>query len=85
MNAGYFRGRKSLAKRRNGESGLGRSTATHTTDAHERGKDFLNAAEMDHSCGYYLADKGMDLRTMQDYLGHRARRLILIVVRQRSN
>ena len=24
-----------------------------------------------HSCGYYLADKATDLRTMQDYLGHR--------------
>src|SRR6185295_3742252 len=24
-----------------------------------------------HSCGYYLADQGIDLRTMQDYLGHR--------------
>ena len=24
-----------------------------------------------HSCGYCLADKGTDLRTMQDYLGHR--------------
>jgi type 1 fimbriae regulatory protein FimB len=24
-----------------------------------------------HSCGYYLADKGTDLRTMEDYLGHR--------------
>jgi type 1 fimbriae regulatory protein FimB len=24
-----------------------------------------------HSCGYHLADKGADLRTMQDYLGHR--------------
>jgi type 1 fimbriae regulatory protein FimB len=24
-----------------------------------------------HSCGYYLADKSIDLRTMQDYLGHR--------------
>ena len=23
-----------------------------------------------HSCGYYLADRGTDLRTMQDYLGH---------------
>ena len=23
------------------------------------------------SCGYYLADRGTDLRTMQDYLGHR--------------
>jgi type 1 fimbriae regulatory protein FimB len=24
-----------------------------------------------HSCGFYLADKGTDLRVMQDYLGHR--------------
>jgi type 1 fimbriae regulatory protein FimB len=24
-----------------------------------------------HSCGYALADRGTDLRTMQDYLGHR--------------
>jgi type 1 fimbriae regulatory protein FimB len=24
-----------------------------------------------HSCGYHLADKGTDLRTMQDYRGHR--------------
>jgi site-specific recombinase XerD len=24
-----------------------------------------------HSCGYYLADQGTDLRTMLDYLGHR--------------
>src|SRR5262245_46422038 len=24
-----------------------------------------------HSCGYYLADQGTELRTMQDYLGHR--------------
>ena len=24
-----------------------------------------------HSCGYYLANEGVDLRTMQDYLGHR--------------
>jgi site-specific recombinase XerD len=23
-----------------------------------------------HSCGYYLANTGVDLRTMQDYLGH---------------
>jgi site-specific recombinase XerD len=24
-----------------------------------------------HSCGHYLANTGVDLRTMQDYLGHR--------------
>jgi site-specific recombinase XerD len=24
-----------------------------------------------HSYGYYVANKGTDLRTMQDYLGHR--------------
>jgi type 1 fimbriae regulatory protein FimB len=24
-----------------------------------------------HSCGFNLADQGVDLRTMQDYLGHR--------------
>lgn len=24
-----------------------------------------------HSCGYYLANEGVDLRTAQDYLGHR--------------
>src|SRR6202165_4794729 len=24
-----------------------------------------------HSCGYYIANTGVDLRTMQDYLGHR--------------
>ena len=24
-----------------------------------------------HSCGFYLANRGTDLRTMQDYLGHR--------------
>ena len=24
-----------------------------------------------HSCGYYLANRGTDLRTMQDFMGHR--------------
>ena len=26
---------------------------------------------LSHSCGYYLADQGTDLRTMLDYPGHR--------------
>ena len=25
-----------------------------------------------HSCGYYLANRGYDLRLIQDYLGHRS-------------
>ena len=36
-----------MAKRRNGESGPGTRSAAHTTDAHERDKDFLNASEID--------------------------------------
>jgi site-specific recombinase XerD len=36
-----------MAKRRNGESGPAQWSAAHTTDAHERGKDFLNAGEID--------------------------------------
>ena len=36
-----------MAKRRNGESGPATRSAAHTTDAHERGKDFLNASEID--------------------------------------
>gem|GEM_PF-5952249 len=30
-----------------------------------------------HSCGYYLVNTGVDLRTMQDYLGHRDPKHIL--------
>ena len=47
MDAGYFEGEKSMAKRRNGESTVARRTAVHTTDAHERDKDFLNASEIE--------------------------------------
>src|SRR6476659_11397654 len=36
-----------MAKRRNGESGPTTRSAAHTTDAHERGKDFLNTGEID--------------------------------------
>ena len=34
-----------------------------------------------HSCGYYLAAKGTDLRTMQDYLGHRDPRHTVLYTR----
>jgi type 1 fimbriae regulatory protein FimB len=47
MNGGYLEGRSRMAKRRNGESGPAERSAAHTTDAHERGKDFLNASEID--------------------------------------
>ena len=47
MNAGFFEGEKSMAKRRNGESRAAQRTAAHTTDAHERDKDFLNASEIE--------------------------------------
>ena len=36
-----------MTKRRNVGSGGGKRTAAATTDAHERGKDFLNDSEMD--------------------------------------
>jgi integrase len=48
MDAGDSEGKKSMTKRRNGESrpetGGGRGSGT--TDGHERDKDFLNASEM---------------------------------------
>ncbi|MBT9159571.1 MAG: Tyrosine recombinase XerC [Dehalococcoidia bacterium] len=31
----------------------------------------IHAHMLRHSCGYYLANKGIDTRTIQDYLGHR--------------
>lgn len=31
----------------------------------------VNPHMLRHSCGYYLANKGYDLRLIQDYLGHR--------------
>jgi len=34
-----------------------------------------------HSCGYYLANEGVDLRTMQDYLGHRDPRHTVLYTR----
>ena len=35
------------------------------------GFDFVvHAHLLRHACGYYLANKGVDTRTIQDYLGH---------------
>ncbi|NEO33940.1 MAG: tyrosine-type recombinase/integrase, partial [Symploca sp. SIO3C6] len=35
------------------------------------GLDFtVHAHLLRHACGYYLANKGIDTRTIQDYLGH---------------
>ena len=31
----------------------------------------IHAHMLRHACGYYLANKGIDTRTIQDYLGHR--------------
>src|SRR5262245_55612039 len=47
MIAGDFEGEKSMASRRNGESAPARDPPAHTTDAHERDKDFLNASEIE--------------------------------------
>jgi site-specific recombinase XerD len=39
--------------------------------ARDAGLPHVHPHTLRHSCGYYLADRGTDLRTMQDYLGHR--------------
>jgi hypothetical protein len=36
------------AKRRNGQSGTRKGRSVATTDAHERGRDFLSVAEVEH-------------------------------------
>jgi len=41
------------------------------TAAESAGLKNVHPHTLRHSCGFYLADKGTDLRTMQDYLGHR--------------
>ena len=39
--------------------------------AEKAGLAHVHPHTLRHSCGYYLANNGVDLRTMQDYLGHR--------------
>jgi site-specific recombinase XerD len=41
------------------------------TAAKQAGLRNVHPHTLRHSCGYYLAGRGTDLRTMQDYLGHR--------------
>jgi site-specific recombinase XerD len=53
--------------------------ANDTADGHERAKAAAVRARLQpvhphmlrHSCGFALADKGDDLRLIQDFLGHR--------------
>src|SRR3979490_311321 len=47
MDAGLLRARKPMAKRRTRQSGAAKGAPAHTTDAHERAKDFLSADEID--------------------------------------
>jgi type 1 fimbriae regulatory protein FimB len=39
--------------------------------ANRAGLGSVNPHMLRHSCGFYLANKGYDLRLIQDYLGHR--------------
>lgn len=44
------------------------------TAAKRAGLPGVHPHTLRHSCGFALADKGHDLRLIQDYLGHRAPR-----------
>jgi site-specific recombinase XerD len=38
---------------------------------HISGRSGIHPHMLRHSCGFYLANRGYDLRLIQDYLGHR--------------
>ncbi|WP_405246534.1 tyrosine-type recombinase/integrase [Cellulophaga sp. Asnod2-G02] len=44
---------------------------TISTVGKEAGLQNVHPHTLRHSCGFYLANKGYDLRLIQDYLGHR--------------
>ena len=51
-------------------------------EAGEKAKlERVHPHKLRHSCGYYLANQGVDLRTMQDYLGHRDPRHTVLYTR----
>lgn len=52
---------------------LSRHTVIYTIDqaAKKAGVEHVTPHMLRHGCGYYLANKGYDLRLIQDYLGHR--------------
>jgi len=53
-------------------SQLSHRTVPHPTAAAERaGLPGIHPHTLRHSCGFALADRGHDLRLIQDYLGHR--------------
>jgi integrase len=52
---------------------LTRSTVNKLIERAGRESDFdfpVHPHMLRHACGYYLANKGVDTRTIQDYLGH---------------
>jgi site-specific recombinase XerD len=55
------------------EQPLTRQSVNHfvATAALRAGLSPVNPHMLRHSCGFYLANRGYDLRLIQDYLGHR--------------
>ena len=54
---------------------LTRSTVNKMIERAGRRSDFafpVHPHMLRHACGFYLANKGVDTRTIQDYLGHRS-------------